>query len=115
MPAMLRATLLAFLALPLVARGGEDKPMTARHVHYSGKVQGVGFRATAAEIARDYRVTGWVKNLADGRVELLAEGPEDAVEKFLEAVRTRWKDNITKEDVEKEKPGGKLKGFEVVK
>ena len=51
MPAMLRATLLAFLALPLVARGGEDKPMTARHVHYSGKVQGVGFRATAAEIA----------------------------------------------------------------
>jgi acylphosphatase len=78
-------------------------------------VQGVGFRATAAEIARDYAITGWVKNLDDGRVELLAEGSEEAVAKFLEAVRKRWKDNITKEDVKEEAPGGKLKGFEVVK
>jgi acylphosphatase len=104
--------LLLFLTLPVLA--GDDKPMTARHVHYSGKVQGVGFRATTAEIARDYPVTGWVKNLDDGRVELLAEGPEEAVEKFLEAVRKRWKDNITKEDVKKETPGGKFKEFKVV-
>lgn len=84
-------------------------------VHYSGKVQGVGFRATAAAIATDYPVTGWVKNLPDGRVQLLAEGPEEAVEKFLKAVRTRWKDNIEKEQVEKQAPAGKLKGFEIVR
>ncbi len=105
-------TLVACLSLPTLA--GDDKPAVARHVYYSGKVQGVGFRATAAEIARGYPVSGWVKNRSDGRVELLAEGAEDAVEKFLEAVRKRWKDNITKEDVKKEEPGGKLKGFKVV-
>jgi acylphosphatase len=88
--------------------------LTARRVFYSGKVQGVGFRATAAAIARDYPVTGWVKNLDDGRVELLAEGPPEAVENFLRAVRARWKDNIQKETTEEPAPGGKLKGFEVV-
>ncbi len=121
MPALLRAALplvlLPFLAVAVLADAPKaaEKPMTARRVHYSGRVQGVGFRATTAEIAHDYPVAGWVKNLADGRVELLVEGPEDGIEKFLEAVRTRWKDNITKEQVEKETPGGKLKGFEVVK
>ncbi|HKI36695.1 MAG TPA: acylphosphatase [Gemmataceae bacterium] len=115
MPSLARAalavTLLAFFALPAPA----EKPLKACRVHYAGKVQGVGFRATTADIAREYPVAGWVKNLPDGRVELLAQGPEEGVEKFLQAVRTRWKDNITKEQVEKETPDGKLKGFEVVK
>ena len=61
---------------------GDAKPdakPVARMVYYTGKVQGVGFRATAVDIAKDYPVTGWVKNLPDGRVQLLVEGPEDAV------------------------------------
>jgi acylphosphatase len=103
--------LLTFFAFPARA----DKPQKACRVHYTGKVQGVGFRATAAEIARDYPVAGWVKNLPDGRVELLVQGPEASVEKFLEAIRKRWKDNITKEKLENETPDGKLKGFEIVK
>jgi len=88
------------------------KPI-ARRIHYSGRVQGVGFRDTTAEIARGYPVTGWVKNLADGRVELLAEGPEDAVLKFLAAVRTRWKRNIDKEQIEERTPTGEYKSFTV--
>src|SRR5262249_34665479 len=79
---------------------------TARMVDYSGTVQGVGFRATAAEIARGYPVTGWVKNLADGRVQLLAEGDEEAVDKFLDAIRERWRNNITKEQAEKQAASG---------
>ena len=84
-----------------------------RMVYYSGQVQGVGFRATAEKIARDYPVTGWVKNLNDGRVQLLVEGPEGAVTKFLAAVRRHWKRNIDKEQAEERKPTGEFKGFTI--
>src|SRR5262245_51543323 len=92
-----------------------DSDATARMVYYSGTVQGVGFRATAVEIARSHPVSGWVRNLADGRVQLLVEGPEQGVEKFLEAVRSRWKDHIQKEQIEKRDATGKIKGFTIVK
>ena len=88
------------------------KPI-ARLVHYTGMVQGVGFRATTARIARGYPVTGWVRNLPDGRVELLVEGAEEDVKKFLEAVRTHWKDEITNERIEAKEPTGKYRGFSV--
>jgi acylphosphatase len=90
----------------------KGKP-AARMVYYSGKVQGVGFRATTEAIAQDYPVTGWVKNLKDGRVQLLVEGPTDAVDDFLQAVRTRWKRNIDKEQSEKQAVTGKYDKFMV--
>ncbi len=68
-------------------------------VYYSGQVQGVGFRASAAGIARRYAVAGWVRNLPDRRVELLAEGEPAEVLAFLADVRTRMADYITGEDV----------------
>ncbi len=65
------------------------KPTKKRvHVFYSGRVQGVGFRATAEETARRFGVVGWVKNLRDSRVELMAEGDASALEQFLDAIRT---------------------------
>jgi acylphosphatase len=106
---------LLFLAAPGAPIRADDKPAKAVMIYYTGRVQGVGFRATAAEIARDYPVTGWVKNLDDGRVQLLVEGPEASVDAFLKAVHKRWEKNIDKEEVEKQKVSGKLKGFEVVK
>jgi acylphosphatase len=61
-----------------------------RHLFYSGRVQGVGFRYTAQRIARSFAVTGWVRNLPDGRVELIVEGDSmagniDGVEQLDEA------------------------------
>lgn len=57
------------------------------HVFYSGRVQGVGFRMTAEETAQHFHILGWVKNLRDGRVEVLAEADEAALEQFLDAMR----------------------------
>jgi acylphosphatase len=100
----------------LVADGKDkEKPMKAIMVHYSGNVQGVGFRATAVMIARDYPVVGWVKNLSDGRVQLLVEGPADGVEKFLKAIREHWKGEIEKEQTEEQKPSGKHKNFGIMR
>jgi acylphosphatase len=66
------------------------KPSVKKRVHvfYSGRVQGVGFRMTAEETARELGVVGWVKNLRDGRVELIAEADEAVLERFLGAIRS---------------------------
>ena len=55
-------------------------------VYYSGRVQGVGFRATVRYLARGYDVTGLARNLPDGRVELIAEGTRAELESFLKGV-----------------------------
>jgi len=61
--------------------------LVCKRVIYSGRVQGVGFRATAQHLARGFAVAGEVRNLPDGTVELIAEGEPDPVEAFLGAVR----------------------------
>jgi acylphosphatase len=109
------AVLLGFALCSAIPARADGETQKAKMVYYSGKVQGVGFRATAADIAKDYPVTGWVKNLPDGRVQLLVEGPEDKVEEFLKAIRTRWKDNIDKAKTEDQTVSGKFKSFDVVK
>ena len=88
--------------------------MIGRMVFYSGRVQGVGFRATAAAIAKRYPVDGWVKNLEDGRVQLLVEGREAAVNGFLSAIRMHWKGDIEKADAKEIEPTGKQPGFAIM-
>jgi acylphosphatase len=61
--------------------------MSALQVFYEGRVQGVGFRYSVRQIAKGFNVTGWVRNLADGRVEMQVAGEDDEVRAFLDAIR----------------------------
>ena len=82
-------------------------------VIYSGRVQGVGFRATVLHFARRYRVTGFVRNRQDGSVELIVEGEEPVVEALLDEVRVRFARNLTDESSHRSEPKGEFTGFEI--
>lgn len=62
-------------------------PSVRAHIFYTGRVQGVGFRYTAEAIAISQRLLGWVKNLPDGRVEIVCEGPKDRIESMLQKIQ----------------------------
>lgn len=53
------------------------------HMYISGVVQGVFFRANTENVARSLSLSGWVRNLTDGRVEVVAEGPQDRMNEFI--------------------------------
>ena len=66
--------------------GPPGKVLECREIHYRGRVQGVGFRYTVRLIAAKFAVCGFVKNLPDGRVQLLVEGESDELQRFLAAI-----------------------------
>jgi acylphosphatase len=83
-----------------------------KRVVYSGRVQGVGFRYTARGLARRFSVAGYVRNLADGSVELVVEGEAEQVNAFLGAVADQMGDYIRDSTVRDESPGN-YRGFEI--
>jgi acylphosphatase len=85
-------------------------------VYYEGTVQGVGFRYTVKTLACDYEVTGLVRNLPDGRVELVAEGVKTELSAFQQAIRESELGHfIRKEEVAWQEPVGGLRGFEIAR
>jgi len=73
--------------------------MKGIQVFYEGRVQGVGFRYCVRQLACGFEVVGWVRNLADGRVELQSCGDAEELECFLEAIReSELKSHIRKEE-----------------
>jgi acylphosphatase len=90
--------------------------MIAKQVFYAGRVQGVGFRYSARQIASGYEVTGWVKNLEDGRVELQVMGEVDEVEAFLAEIVDSNLGSLIKEHEEQAIPllTG-VRGFSIVR
>src|SRR6266700_1191457 len=87
MTTLVLAALLAIAAAPLRAADPDANIPVRKHWFVSGQVQGVSFRAFTYESATDLKLKGWVRNLTDGRVEIVAEGPEKAVTQLLEKVR----------------------------
>ena len=84
------------------------------HIFYSGRVQGVGFRYTAKNVAMGFELTGAVRNLPDGRVELIAEAPRDELEAFRQAIRESGLGSfISDEQVAWEETKGEFRGFEI--
>ena len=60
---------------------------TAKHVLFRGHVQGVGFRYTARQIAQQYNVAGFVRNLPDGTVEMFLQGPDRDIDNCLREIQ----------------------------
>lgn len=68
------------------APSAPDKPV-ALHIQVFGRVQGVGFRSWARREASRLGIYGWVRNLSDGSVEILAEGPPDRLDRYCDSLQ----------------------------
>ena len=85
-------------------------------VFYSGRVQGVGFRYTVKSVTTGFDVTGTVRNLDDGRVELIAEGEQEELGAFRQAVRESGLGRLIHREEEILGPAtGQFRGFEIVR
>lgn len=83
---------------------------------YSGRVQGVGFRFTTREVAEGFDVCGTVRNLPDGRVELVAEGDPKELEAFRQAIRDSGVGPLIRDEHAETSPSqGGLKGFHILR
>jgi len=86
---------------------------TQLHIYYSGRVHGIGFRYTVREIADSFMVCGWVRNLSDGRVEVLAEAEEDTLVSFLEQINGHFSSYIKEVSKEWSLAAGEFRDFQV--
>lgn len=83
---------------------------------YSGRVQGVGFRFTVKMLARGFEVTGTVRNLQDGRVELAAEGEKTELEDFRKAIQdSELGSLIRQEEASWADAKNEFRGFEIIR
>jgi acylphosphatase len=85
-------------------------------IFYTGQVQGVGFRYTAKTVAAGFEVTGTVRNLPDGRVELVAEGARAELEAFRAGIRDAGLSGLIRDEaVAWSDAQNTLRGFEIIR
>ena len=85
-----------------------------RTVWFSGRVQGVGFRYTTMQIAREFEVSGTVTNLMDGRVHLVVEGESSEVDAFVQEIENQMEGYVRETQSESSFSAPRLRGFKII-
>ena len=88
-------------------------PIERRQAFYSGHVQGVGFRETTRHLAAGFEITGFVRNLADGRVEMVAEATPAELSRFMAAIAERMEGRIRQVAVDVRPGTGEFDDFQI--
>jgi acylphosphatase len=83
------------------------------HAYYFGSVQGVGFRYTAERVATSLHLTGWVKNLRGGRVEIVCEGRDPSLKEFLRKIESVFNTYISDKEIEWSDATGEFDYFDI--
>jgi acylphosphatase len=96
-----------------MSRGTSAEDNLRYDVVFSGNVQGVYFRATAHDLASGYPVCGWVRNEPDKTVRCVVEGPREALDAFVAAVRRAKRENIADVRIAEQKATGEFDHFEI--
>lgn len=87
--------------------------MVAKHTIFVGRVQGVGFRFTVHRIANSYALSGFVRNLPDGSVEMLVQGPPDDVDDCINQIEDSFRGYIRQTKAEDTPPDPKFRDFKI--
>jgi acylphosphatase len=85
----------------------------AKHIVYSGRVQGVGFRFTVLNVANNYRLAGYVRNLPNSSVETLIQGPAESIDSFQRDIDESFAGYIRQTDAELVPPDTSLTDFKI--
>ena len=80
-------------------------------VYYSGRVQGVGFRYAVCRLSNGFDVEGFIRNLPDGRVQLIAEGNTDQLDPFLQSIQDEMAGYILAKQLDRQEPTGEFSDF----
>jgi acylphosphatase len=87
--------------------------MERQQIHFSGNVQGVGFRYTTHQIASQFSVTGYVKNLNDGRVLVVAEGNPQELADFIRTIENRMDGYVRHVEQQRSTATGEFDSFSI--
>lgn len=88
-------------------------PSARYDIIFTGRVQGVWFRATTQEVARGFDVTGWVRNEPDGSVRCVVEGEAGELDRFVAAVEEAKRPNIDETKLSRGEATGEFSGFSI--
>jgi acylphosphatase len=86
---------------------------TAKHIIFTGRVQGVGFRFTAFNVANRYQLTGFVRNLPDGTVEMFAQGLAQTIDNCIRDIEEGFSGYIRGTEIEEIPPNPQYKDFKI--